>query len=661
MRRFTTSILLASILMLLAPCYGDTIDPGGLTSGDVSNIVVDTLGSLTGTVIVTSIDTQRWNEAYSWGNHTGLYATVAQGMLADNALSSNQWTTADSTTNYLPRTGGTMSGDIDMGGGVITNAGQVYANTNYADKIVARVFHMPSEPEGYPLIVLNGSDSAIYDETGQYKLLDMSYAAAALNDNAGIKIIDLIYHQIMWSDGVTAAIDLSSGNESLLNLTGQKWYDPNGSNGEGLYYTDSNPLLTWPSASSALYWEGTAAKAIDLAQGQYLYWDGSTMMINVQSGSEALYDAGGVELLGLQTTGYRGLMYGNASVAFDTLTGQEAIYYPTTTKAIELAGGAESLYYGSGNKAFDLALGTEGIYFDDGITKAIDLVTGQMAINNSAGTKVIDLGTAQTAIIAGDGSSVLLDLDPGEEALNDSGGTKLIDLVTRQIMWNNGTSVAIDFSSDQEAIYFKDGLTKVIDLVTASEAINGTSGTKMIDLVTSNATFGAVSLHGNLDMGGNSITNIADGSLAFADGTSFGSADVVAWNAATGATASAENAWTNAPLYEAASTADVQLAWSDSFNEYTWAGDGDKRYLLPTCDTTLRRAQFSFNITTTNILYVVADDGAVIDGSSPGGYVYSGSGGTNQYTYARVVVGLVETNEWRLFGGRREWTGVIYP
>jgi len=51
-----------------------------------------------------------WDWAYSWGDHS-----VA------GYLGTGTWAVADSTTNYLPRTGGTMSGDLDMGGRSVTN------------------------------------------------------------------------------------------------------------------------------------------------------------------------------------------------------------------------------------------------------------------------------------------------------------------------------------------------------------------------------------------------------------------------------------------------------------------------------------------------------------------------------------------------------------
>ncbi len=86
-------------------------------------------------------ETNDWTTAYRWGNHaaagyatgTPLYAyaeTDPVWAAASNAvavdvaarLASNVWASADSTTNFLARTGGAMSGDLDMGGRVVTNA-----------------------------------------------------------------------------------------------------------------------------------------------------------------------------------------------------------------------------------------------------------------------------------------------------------------------------------------------------------------------------------------------------------------------------------------------------------------------------------------------------------------------------------------------------------
>lgn len=57
---------------------------------------------------------------------TGTLATV----VASDALklTSSHWASADSTTNYLPRTGGTMSGVLNMGASDLTNAANVHAS-----------------------------------------------------------------------------------------------------------------------------------------------------------------------------------------------------------------------------------------------------------------------------------------------------------------------------------------------------------------------------------------------------------------------------------------------------------------------------------------------------------------------------------------------------
>jgi hypothetical protein len=62
-------------------------------------------------------DISNWNTAYGWGDHS------SAGYAASSSLS-----------NYLPLSGGTMSGDIDMGGGKITNLyGIVLNNEELAD------------------------------------------------------------------------------------------------------------------------------------------------------------------------------------------------------------------------------------------------------------------------------------------------------------------------------------------------------------------------------------------------------------------------------------------------------------------------------------------------------------------------------------------------
>ncbi|MCG2679875.1 MAG: hypothetical protein L6455_07900, partial [Kiritimatiellae bacterium] len=66
-----------------------------------------------------------------------LWVSASNGIVANIAtrLVSNVWAAADSTTNYLARTGGTMSGALNMGaridmqGNIITNA--IITNTTY--------------------------------------------------------------------------------------------------------------------------------------------------------------------------------------------------------------------------------------------------------------------------------------------------------------------------------------------------------------------------------------------------------------------------------------------------------------------------------------------------------------------------------------------------
>jgi hypothetical protein len=60
------------------------------------------------------------------------WASASNAIMGDIAsrLVSNIWAAADSTTNYLPRTGGTMSGTLNMGGQSVTNVSQIGFNGN---------------------------------------------------------------------------------------------------------------------------------------------------------------------------------------------------------------------------------------------------------------------------------------------------------------------------------------------------------------------------------------------------------------------------------------------------------------------------------------------------------------------------------------------------
>jgi hypothetical protein len=55
------------------------------------------------------------------------WASASNAVMADinTRLASNVWAAADSTTNYLPRTGGTMSGTLNMGAQIVTNVSHI--------------------------------------------------------------------------------------------------------------------------------------------------------------------------------------------------------------------------------------------------------------------------------------------------------------------------------------------------------------------------------------------------------------------------------------------------------------------------------------------------------------------------------------------------------
>jgi len=123
--------------------------------------------------------------AYGWGDHAGAVATLRADLdqevldreddvdteqaareAADATLTadiatrlvSNVWAAADSTTNYVPRTGGAMSGDLDMGGNRVTNA-TYYGNGAGLTNVTAASF-----AEGDP--VYGGAPAALITDAG---------------------------------------------------------------------------------------------------------------------------------------------------------------------------------------------------------------------------------------------------------------------------------------------------------------------------------------------------------------------------------------------------------------------------------------------------------------------------------------------------------------
>tara|TARA_R110000751_G_scaffold88542_3_gene174844 strand:+ start:244 stop:2652 length:2409 start_codon:yes stop_codon:yes gene_type:complete len=79
---------------------------------------------------------------------------------------------------------------------------------------------------------------------------------------------------------------------------------------------------------------------------------------------------------------------------------------------------------------------------------------------------------------------------------------------------------------------------------------------------------GARAMSGDLDMGGQSITNVAAASIGFVGGVSFGSANVTAWNTATGSVGTTYTAGTNLVLsgteFSVDGSAVASLALADS-------------------------------------------------------------------------------------------------
>jgi len=106
-----------------------------------------------------------------WANASNAIVTNIEARLA-----SNVWAAADSTTNYVVRTGGTMSGALNMQGNIITNA--TITNTTYYGNGVG-ITNVPL------LSIIGGFNATITNVVGTYTQL-LYFTSGILTNVAGV-------------------------------------------------------------------------------------------------------------------------------------------------------------------------------------------------------------------------------------------------------------------------------------------------------------------------------------------------------------------------------------------------------------------------------------------------------------------------------------------
>ncbi len=129
---------------------------------------------------------------------------------------------------------------------------------------------------------------------------------------------------------------------------------------------------------------------------------------------------------------------------------------------------------------------------------------------------------------------------------------------------------------------------------------------------------GSRAMTGDLDMGGNSITNVADGSIQFADGTALSSTGVGNWNTAYGWGDHGEEGYLTTetdPEFTASPAAGILNTDINSWNDAAgWGDHGEEGYL--TAETDPVYSADKANIATGTPVYVETDPHAVLaDGS----------------------------------------------
>jgi hypothetical protein len=93
---------------------------------------------------------------------------------------------------------------------------------------------------------------------------------------------------------------------------------------------------------------------------------------------------------------------------------------------------------------------------------------------------------------------------------------------------------------------------------------------------------GARAMSGNLDMGGNSITNVATNSIVFADGTTLGTGDITTWTATKNGFTAYTNTYVHAHYNNSGSSltldscaTDTAMPFNDEWDDAGWIQDGD--------------------------------------------------------------------------------------
>ena len=195
-------------------------------NGGVKLATSSTGVTVTGVVTATGGTSTQWNTAYGWGNHAGLYLSLG---------------------------GGTMSGDVDMGGNRITD-GVFVTQSGTSDDFVKGDGTLDSTAY---LALTGGTLSGDVTFTGatHHAMWDKSASALEFWDNAKLTFGDpggtpdlQIYHDgshSYISDTGTGDLTIRASNDLRLQSASTEAYLTCNENGSvQIYYNDSEKLAT---------------------------------------------------------------------------------------------------------------------------------------------------------------------------------------------------------------------------------------------------------------------------------------------------------------------------------------------------------------------------------------------------------------------------------
>jgi len=357
-------------------------------------------------------------------------------------LDSNVWAAADSTTNYLARTGGSMSGDLDMGGFSITNVANGSIEFAGGEEISAASVQDWNTAYGW-------GDHA---SAGYAGASDLSAASNGLQGQINAKAdSNTVWNTFAKDADLTAEQSARAAADTALS---------NADTAEAALRSASDSAL---SNSVAAKLDSNAWAAAD-STTNYLARTGGTMSGNLDMGGNSITNVS------------------NSSIVFSDGTVLSAASAQNWNTA-----------YGWGDHAAaGYAVASDLVSASNGLQGQINAKADSNTVWNTF-AKDADLTAEQSTRAAAD--TALSNADAAEAALRSASDSAL------------SNSVAAKLDSNAWA------------------AANSTTNYLA-------RTGGSMS--GDLDMGGFSITNVANGSIEFASGEEVSAASVQDWNTAYG-------------------------------------------------------------------------------------------------------------------------------